>query len=110
MTEEELEEYFRAYVTETGQIGPKEFRDICAQFGIASKEADVLFNEMDYKKKGKISIDVFTSEYRNYLGNDTEKKFSKSDMMRRKSDARLAWSQLIAGIGESVVKKSLNNR
>lgn len=116
MAEKQLTELFQACDKKgTGKIGRGEFQNLCANYGIAPNDADAIFDDLDYDKDGEINMNDFTRGFRDFLsGSGNVDKNSYSGKMqlieRRRSDARLAWSHLVEGIGEGVVQKFLNNR
>lgn len=118
MAERQLIELFHSCDKKgTGRIGPEEFRNLCAEFDIDPADSDAIFADLDHDGDGQVSLDDFAWGFRDFLNPDSfvtcteDKKWpmDKQQLLdRRKSDARLAWSHLIEGIGEPAVFKFLN--
>ncbi|XP_065219535.1 ras and EF-hand domain-containing protein homolog [Planococcus citri] len=116
MAEEQLVEWFRACDKKgTGKIGRSEFKNFVANYGISPSEADAIFNDLDNDKDDEMNMNDFLREFRKTLDRSENAQKNcytgKMHMMieRRKSDAKLAMSHLVDGIGEGVARKFLNN-
>jgi hypothetical protein len=131
-SEHQLEQLFRACDKQgTGHIGPSEFRDLCAGFDIDPIDSDAIFTDLDHDGDGQVSLEDFAWGFRDFLTPGSRRSsvqvstgsnvrgISVSDedairrqevIERRHSQARIAWSHLVAGIGEVSVLKFLNTR
>jgi hypothetical protein len=131
-SEHQLEQLFRACDKQgTGHIGPSEFRDLCSGFDIDPVDSDAIFNDLDHDGDGQVSLEDFAWGFRDFLTpgsrrssvqvstgsnvrgtpmTDEEVIRRQEAIERRHSQARLAWSHLVAGVGEVSVLKFLNTR
>lgn len=128
MAETELEVLFRACDKKgTGKIGPKEFKDLCAEFDIGDSDCNAIFSDLDHDGDGHVSLEDFAWGFRDFLRLPTSRRESiitfESNIRRdnepaaalemvhkRHSEARHAWAHLVAGVGEATINKFLNNR
>jgi len=128
----QLEQLFRACDKQgTGLIGPSEFRDLCAGFDIDPADSDAIFTDLDHDGDGQVSLDDFAWGFRDFLTpgsrrcsvyvsagsdvtgthiNNEEAVKHQAEIERRHENARNAWSQLVAGVGEANVHKFLSTR
>jgi hypothetical protein len=128
----QLEQLFRACDKQgTGHIGPSEFRDLCAGFDIDPVDSDAIFTDLDHDGDGQVSLEDFAWGFRDFLTpgsrrssmqvntgsnvrglymTDEEAIRRQAEIQRRHSEARTAWSHLVAGVGEVNVYKFLNTR
>jgi hypothetical protein len=128
----QLEQLFRACDKQgTGHIGPSEFRDLCAGFDIDPVDSDAIFTDLDHDGDGQVSLEDFAWGFRDFLtpgsrrgsvqvstGSDVtgiyfidEEAFKRqAEIERRHSNARTAWSHLVAGVGEASIHKFLSTR
>ena len=128
----QLEQLFRACDKHgTGHIGPSEFRELCAGFDIDPTDSDAIFNDLDHDGDGQVSLEDFAWGFRDFLapgsrrgsmqvGMDTYVKDMsltteeairrQAEMERKHSQAKHAWSNLVAVVGEVNVYKFLNTR
>lgn len=124
MANSQLEDLFRTCDKKgTGLIGPEEFRELCAGFDIGASDSDAIFTDLDHDGDGKISMEDFAWGFKNFLSLGAESRRGSSitteldesvprnlSLMRRQSEAHIAWSHLVAGVGEATINKFLNNR
>ncbi|KAJ9586006.1 hypothetical protein L9F63_020344 [Diploptera punctata] len=129
----QLEQLFRACDKRgTGHIGPSEFRELCAGFEIDPIDSDVIFTDLDHDGDGQVSLEDFAWGFRDFLapgsrrgsmqvGIDSHIRGEMSltreeairrqaEMEKRHSQAKYAWSNLVASVGELNVHKFLNKR
>ncbi|XP_069693118.1 ras and EF-hand domain-containing protein-like isoform X2 [Periplaneta americana] len=112
----QLEQLFRACDKQgTGHIGPSEFRDLCAGFDIDPVDSDAIFTDLDHDGDGQVSLEDFAWGFRDFLSPGSRRgsmQFCSAptdELERRHSQARVAWSHLVAGVGEVNIHKFLNN-
>jgi hypothetical protein len=128
----QLEQLFRACDKQgAGRIGPSAFRDLCAGFEIDTADSDAIFTDLDHDGDGQVSLEDFAWGFRDFLTPGTRRSsvqlFAGCDVTglhlsheeaikrqeeidRRHANARIAWSHLVAGVGESNVHKFLSTR
>jgi Ca2+-binding protein (EF-Hand superfamily) len=128
----QLEQLFRACDKQgTGHIGPSEFRDLCAGFDIDHSDSDAIFTDLDHDGDGQVSLEDFAWGFRDFLTpgsrrssvqvsagsdvtgiyvNNEEAVKHQVETERRHENARIAWSHLVAGVGEANVHKFLSTR
>ncbi|XP_021930330.1 ras and EF-hand domain-containing protein-like isoform X2 [Zootermopsis nevadensis] len=126
----QLEQLFRACDKQgSGHIGPSEFRDLCSSFDIDPDDSDTIFTDLDHDGDGQVSLEDFRWGFRDFLapssrrsslqvsngadrrglcGGSEETDTCHAELERRRSQARTAWSHLVAGVGEANVRKFLN--
>nr|XP_018903401.1 PREDICTED: ras and EF-hand domain-containing protein homolog isoform X1 [Bemisia tabaci] len=126
MAKPQLEELFRCCDQKgTGLIDVEEFRDLCAEFGIDKSDSDVIFADLDHDGDGKVSLEDFAWGFRQFMSPDERRNsiqiierayplgtFGGRGEQRRlggdPGEARAAWSNLVAGVGEGTIHKFLN--
>jgi hypothetical protein len=131
-SELQLEQLFRACDKQgTGHIGPSEFRDLCSTFDIDHDDSDTIFADLDHDGDGQISLEDFRWGFRDFLTPGSRRSSlqvnsgsngrgmcmaseetiaRQAETERRHSQARAAWSLLVAGVGEVNVHKFLSTR
>jgi hypothetical protein len=128
----QLEQLFRACDKQgAGHIGPSEFRDLCSSFDIDPDDSDTIFTDLDHDGDGQVSLEDFRWGFRDFLAPGSRRSSlqvnngsnvrgiyvaseetirRQAEIERRQSQARTAWSHLVAGVGEVNVLKFLNTR
>lgn len=128
----QLEQLFRACDKHgAGHIGPSEFRDLCSGFDIDPADSDAIFTDLDHDGDGQVSLEDFAWGFRDFLTpgsrrgsvyfsagsdvtgthfNNEEAVKYQAEIERRHENAKDAWSQLVAGVGEANVHKFLSTR
>jgi hypothetical protein len=131
-SELQLEQLFRACDKQgAGHIGPSEFRDLCAGFDIDAADSDAIFTDLDHDGDGQVSLEDFAWGFRDFLTpgsrrssvqvfagydvtdlhlNNEDAVKRQEEIERRHANARIAWSHLVAGVGEGNVHKFLSTR
>lgn len=103
----ELAQLFRACDPHgRGSIGPADLRDLCAGFDIGPEDSDAIFHDLDRDADGRVSFEDFACGFRSFLGATTP----TAPRERRHSQARRAWSHLVAGVGLPTINKFLQTR
>lgn len=126
MSSNQLESLFKACdKTGTGKIGLDDFRELCMEFDILEADCVAIFNDLDHDGDGQISLEDFAWGFRDFLRSPQARKGSAMEfetlvckgkaealqlVQRRHSEARNAWANLVAGVGEPAVRKFLNQR
>ncbi|XP_046682637.1 ras and EF-hand domain-containing protein homolog [Homalodisca vitripennis] len=127
MTTVQLESLFRACdKTGTGRIGLDDFRELCTEFDILESDCVAIFHDLDHDGDGQVSLEDFAWGFRDFLRSPQARKGSVLEyenlmvkgkaepaaalelVQRRHSEARNAWANLVAGVGEPAVRKFLN--
>ncbi|XP_054281061.1 ras and EF-hand domain-containing protein homolog isoform X2 [Macrosteles quadrilineatus] len=124
MSSNQLESLFKACdKTGTGKIGLDDFRELCMEFDILEADCVAIFNDLDHDGDGQISLEDFAWGFRDFLRSPQARKGSAMEfetlvckgkaealqlVQRRHSEARNAWANLVAGVGEPAVRKFLN--
>jgi hypothetical protein len=104
---------------------------LCAGFDIDPADSDAIFTDLDHDGDGQVSLEDFAWGFRDFLRpgsrrssvyfsagsdvtgthvNNEEAVKHQAEIERRHENARDAWSQLVAGVGEANVHKFLSTR
>ncbi len=116
MDENETLKVFRNLFPKSEDVTREEFASVIGPLVGGERCANQIFTSLDQNGDGVLHLEDLLPELQNFL---QENRLNEDGTLlvddgvvdrRRRSDTQLAWSQIVEGIGEPVVKKFLNNR
>jgi len=109
MTHHNLQDLFQTCDTRRqGVIGPPEFRELCANFGISPADADTIFADLDHDRDGSIDFSDFSHGFRDFLTPGSRRGSlqlpphltdSLHQMQLRHQSAQNAWKHFSSSVG-----------
>lgn len=69
----QLQHFFKTFDPEgTKSVDRDAFRDLCSRLNIANEDADVIFEDLDHDRDGRISFTDFSRGFSNFMSTTDE--------------------------------------